>query len=340
MTLETMSVEVLTDGRTLTVKVATPPLSKSLVDNMSIHSISKTDPDSRARLFGAFRGNSLDYFFLGELGGELVGTVWYCTPATCQEIAYLGEVFTAKEQRNKGIATCLVDVSINHFRENGGRAIYVTNLCPNAPNNILRQKGFQAYGYGQHAYGGIIRYIVDEREDEFDQNYYRPDPKTSIREVNQGDLPNFIALFNYPHPWIARAYTLDLIGNKVFDENGRSFMNLLKTLKHGNECLVLEDSKHRVVGTAWSSSLPTKSQSHVKRVDFTIHPNYFNKANILLEALIKRISGKTEKVQAYVANTDTSKIDILTSCHFKKEAILRNQIHILSKKIDLEIYSR
>jgi len=305
----------LRNGEELTIKIAVPPLSRKLIDVLPTHELSKTDIETRARLFGAFRGQSLDYFFIGELNEEIVGTLWYCTPATCKEIAYLGEVFTIKEQREKGIATNLVDVAIDFFRKNGGRAIYVTNLCPHAPHQIYRKTGFRAYGYGQHAYGGIIRLTVSETPEDFDQDYYRHDSNTSIRNVNWGDLPHFMAILNFPHPWIVRVYSLGLIGYAVFDELGRSFKSFMDTLKQANFGFVLEDSQHRVVGTAFSSSLKAVSQSHVRTVDFLIHPNYFGEADRLLKMLIQRLRDeKIEKLQAYASARDDSKTKILKLC--------------------------
>jgi GNAT superfamily N-acetyltransferase len=337
---EVICSRILRDKEQLKIKMATPPLSKSLINAfLRTPELSATRHESRKRLFGGLRGQSLDYFFAGELGEKIVGTCWYCTPATCKEIAYMGELFTNKKQRNKGVATSLLEVTMDFFRKEGRRAFYVTNLCPRAPHAIYSKLGFQAYGYGQQAYGGLIRLVVDGRSEDFDRDYYRYDPKTTIRTVNWGDLPHFIALLNYPHEWIVRAYNFGLIGPVVFDELGRAFMVFMKTLKADNICLVLEDGNRRVVGTAYSSSPPAGSQSHVKIVDFLVHPNYYAEAPRLLKMLIEELSHhEAEKLQAYAAATDNSKVKILRLCEFKKEATMRNQLRIGSK-IDLEIYS-
>lgn len=339
---EVICSRVLRDGEELAIKSATPPLPKRWIDVfLKTPELSKTERESRKRLFGAFRDQSSDYFFVGELDERIVGTVWYCTPATCKDIAYMGEVFTEEQQRRRGIATNLLNVAVDFFGKNGGRAIYITDLCPNAPHQIYRELGFQAYGYGYQTYGGIVRLIVNERDKDFDQKYYEYDPNTSIRSVNWGDFPHFIALLNYPHPWIVRAYNFGLIGPEVFDELGRSFMNFMNSLKGGNLCFVLEDSNHRVVGTTYSSSLQARSQSHVKVIDLLVHPNYFKEAALLLETLVEKLSdGRIEKLQAYVATPDSSKAEILRSCGFEKEALMRRQLQIGSAKIDLEIYSK
>jgi len=338
---EVVCSRILGDGELLTVKVATPPLSKGLVEVfLKTSELSATKRESRMRLFGALQNQSSDYFLSGELDEKIVGTLWYCTPATCKEIAYMGEVATEEKQRRKGIATNLLEVAIDIFKSNGGRAIYITNLCPNAPHRIYRRLGFQAYGYGLMTYRGIIRLTVDERSEDFDGSYYEHDSNTSIRSVNWGDLPHFIALLNYPHPWIVRAYNFGLIGPGVFDELGRSFMNFMKTLKEGNTCLVLEDSRKRMVGTAYTSSLHTRSQSHVKTVDFLVHPNYLSEPAELLNALVEKLgNGKAEKLQAYAAATDRSRTEILRLCGFKREATLRDQLRMGGRRIDLEIYS-
>ena len=79
-------------------------------------------------------------------------------------------------------------------------------------------------------------------------------------------------------------------------------MNFTRSLKRSNVCFVLEDSKHRVVGTAYSSSLHARSQSHIKIVDLLVHPYYFKEADQLLETLVEKINdGKIEKIQAYAA---------------------------------------
>ena len=251
----------------------------------------------------------------------------------------MGEVFTSKRHRNKGVASCLLEAAIDNFRR-GGRAIYVTNLCPRAPHRIYRELGFTAYGYGQHAYGGLIRLDIDERSEDFDRAYYKYDPSTSARSINWGDLPHFIALLNYPHEWVVRAYSLGLVGPVVFDELGRSFMNLIKTLEAGNICLILEDSNSRMVGTAFSSSLLGKSQSHVRTVDFLVHPNYYAEATKLIEQLVEGVSGKeVQKLQVYAAAEDATKVDILRLCGLTKEATMLQQLRVGGKKSDLDVYS-
>jgi len=123
--------KILRDDEELTISIATPPLSKSLVNAfLRTPELSATRRESRRRLFGGLRGESSDYFFAGRLGEKVVGTVWYCTPRTCGETAYMGEVFIGKKHRNRGVASSLLEVAIEHFRREGGRAIYVTNLCP------------------------------------------------------------------------------------------------------------------------------------------------------------------------------------------------------------------
>jgi len=88
------------------------------------------------------------------------------------------------------------------------------------------------------------------------------------------------------------------------------------------------------------SSLHTRSQSHVKTVDFLVHPNYFSEAAELLKALVEKLSdGKAGKLQAYAAATDRSRVKILRPCGFKREATIQDQLRIGSRKIDLEIYS-
>jgi len=341
MSEEILCSRILRDGGELIIKRAAPPLSEKLINVfLRTPELSATRNESRMRLFGALRNQSSDCFLIGELNGRVAGTLWYCTPSTCKEIAYMGEVFTAEKQRGRGIATSLLGVAVDIFRRNGGRAIYITNLCPRAPHDIYRKLGFKAYGYGQHAYGGIIRLTLDEGNEDFDQSYYRYDPNTCIREVNWGDLPHFISLLNHPHPWIVRAYNFGLIGHTVFDELGKSFMNFMKTLKRGNVALALETNNHRVVGTAYSASLQSASQSHVKTVDIPIHPNYYGEAARLMRMLIEKLCDRrNEKLQAYAAATDKSKIKILTSSGFEREATMKGQLKVGTQTVDLEVYS-
>jgi len=332
---------VLKNGDQLNISIATPPLSKSLINAfLRTPELSETRHESKKRLCGGLRGLSSDYFFVGRVGEKIVGTLWYCAPTTCREIAYLGETFVYRKHRNKGVATSLLEVAIDHYSKQGGRAIYVTNLCPRAPHKIYRKLGFQAYGFGLHAYGGIIRLVIGERSGDFDRDYYRYDPGASIRNVNWGDLPHFIALLNYPHEWTVRAYSLGLIGPAVFDELGRSFMSLMKTLKGGNLGLALEDSNKRMVAATYSSSLAARSQSHVRTVDFLVHPNYYDEAPSLIGELVKGLSDRgVEKLQAYAAVEDTAKVDILRLCGFTREAIMPDQLRIGGKESDLEIYA-
>lgn len=332
---------ILKDGGQLKISIATPPLSKRLVKAfLRTPELSQTRRESRKRLYGGLRGLSSDYFFAARLGEKIAGTLWYCTAATCTETAYLGETFVHRKHRSRGVATSLLEVAIDHFSRQGGRAMYVTNLCPRAPDKIYRKLGFQAYGFGQHAYQGLIRLVVGKRSWDFDLDYYRHDPRISIRNVNWGDLPHYTALLNYPHEWAVRAYSLGLVGPTVFDELGRSFMDLMNTLKAGNICLALEDSNNRMVGTAFSSSFPGKSQSHVRTVDFLVHPNYYAEAPRLIKELVKGLSSQgIEKLQVYAAAEDRTKVGILRLCGFTKEATMSSQLRVGDRRSDLEVYS-
>jgi len=153
-------------------------------------------------------------------------------------------------------------------------------------------------------------------------------------------LPHFTALLNFPHEWTVRAYSLGLIGPAVFDELGRSFMSLMKTLKDHNLCLLLEDRNRRMVGTAFSSSLPGGSQSHVRTVDFLVHRNYYTEASKLIENLVLGLRDRgVQKIQAYATAEDVTKVDILRLCGFTKEATMLGQLRIGGKTSDLEIYA-
>lgn len=187
MSEEVVCSRILRDGEELTIKIATPPLSKELINVfLSTPELSATKRESRMRLFGALRNQSSDYFFVGELDGKIAGTLWYCTPLTCKEIAYMGEVSTHKRQRKKGVATNLIEVAIEVFRKNGGRAVYITNLCPMAPHQIYRELGFQAYGYGLITHGGIIRLTVNEEGEDFDRTITNM-IQTHLSETSTGE---------------------------------------------------------------------------------------------------------------------------------------------------------
>jgi L-amino acid N-acyltransferase YncA len=59
----------------------------------------------------------------------------------------------------------------------------------------------------------------------------------------------------------------------------------------------------------------------------------------LLKTLIEELGDlEVERIQAYAATTDKTKVEILTRCGFDIEATMPDQLRIGGKKSDLEVY--
>ena len=313
--------------RDLTVRVLEPPLREYA------ERIQYWWRDVRAMLVsGELAETSLDRFFVGELDGEYVGSMTYATPRDTRDLAILGMVWTRPDRRRQGIATALLLRVLTDFRAGGGVAMY---LCTNDPHafQLYHKAGFRPL------VGDGMRYLAPESE-AFDETFYAHTGPATVRPGTWGDLARVSALYNQPEPdWLIKDYPRGVYRDIRYE---RHYIQVWKPASQGRgTVLLLETGQKRVVGIASLIEGDNYYEQHVQTLDFWACPAYLHQIPDLLAALGERASDSSaEIVQAYVAETDTVKRDLLLACGFQREARLRDRLRAGDRRVDLLVFCR
>ena len=132
MTTETVRLKT---GEQLVTKTLHPPLD---------------DYASRVGCWGDIRDDLLNGklvewlftpYFVGEIDGEVVGSMSYYAPTDTRDVGVVEFVQTAEEHRSKGIASALMDCLIRRFRVDDGVALYLCTTNPIA-GSLYEKHGF------------------------------------------------------------------------------------------------------------------------------------------------------------------------------------------------------
>lgn len=256
----------------------------------------------------------------------------YATPRDTHDLAILGHVWTRPDQRRQGIATALIRRALAEFRQEGGRAMY---LCTDNPHafRLYYKAGFRPL------IGDGMRYLAPGQED-FDGTYFAYTGPARVRPGTWGDLARVSALYNQPAPrWLIKDYPRGVYRDIRYE---RHYIEVWKPASEGRgTVLLLETGEKRVVGIASLAESGTYREQHVQTLDFWACPAYLRQIPDLLAALVELASsGNAEVVQAYVADVDTGKQDLLCACGFRQEARLHGRLRARDRRVDLLVYSR
>ena len=322
MTIETTKLKT---GEELVIKTVQPPLGDYA---------SKVGcwGDIRVELLGGQMTNWLfTPYFVGEIDGEVVGSMSYFTPTDTRDVGLVEFVHTAEKHRRKGIASALLARLIERFREDSGLALYLCTTNPIA--GMLYEK----HGFWYNV-GDGMRYLAPSAED-FDKTYLAFCGTASIRDVTWADLPRASVLYNHSEPqWFIKDYLTHSFRETRFESH---FVKLMKRIENQRGAfVVLENPNQRVVGAAVLERFDTFYEQHVAILSFRVCPSYFEQAPELLNAAgrrAKELSIKT--LQSYIADCDDEQIQLVKAAGFSYEARLRNRLRNEDKWMDLLVYT-
>jgi len=276
---------------------------------------------------------TLDRFFVGETNGKVVANVVYSVPRDTRDVGVLSMVFTKPEHRRKGIASILVEAALRTFEKDGGLAMHLGTANPVAIK-MYKKFGFRPY------FGNGIEYVgmryVTAGEENFANTYLALAGKAVVREAHWGDWPRLVFLYNSPRPdWLIKD-----CAQRVFRDFGVDFAKKIADAEKGRGALlVLENPKKRVVGASSLTELGSSYERHAKIMDFHIFPDYFNQADDLLKATIKKAGDTdTEIIEMCVAECDEEKKELAERVGFTKEAVVRGHLVESRGRVDLEFY--
>ena len=270
-------------------------------------------------------------YFVGEIDGEVVGSMSYYTPTDTRDVGVVEFVRTEEEHRSKGIASALMDCLIRRFRADNGTALY---LCTTNP---IAGSLYEKYRFWYHV-GDGMRYLAPNSED-FDQTYLSTYGPAHIRDATWADLPRASVLYNHREPcWLIKDYFTQTFRETRFESH---FVKLMRQIEEQNGAfVVLENREQRIVGTAALKRFDTFHEQHIATLSFRVCPSYFNQAAELLTAAAEKAKKLSiQGLQIYIADCDDDQKEIVKTVGFAEEARLHNRLYDGENWMDMLIYT-
>jgi L-amino acid N-acyltransferase YncA len=323
MVLETV---VLKTGERLTIRMLEPPLGEYA---------SKVGcwAEIREELLGGKLAPWLfTPYFVGEIDGEVAGSMSYYTPADTRDVGVVEFVQTAERYRRKGVASALLARLIEQFRAEGGQALDLCTTNPHA-GALYEKHGFW------YQVGDGMRYRAPAAQD-FDATYLAFAGPARIRPATWGDLPRAAMLYNHPEPrWLIKEYLTRVFGGMRFESH---FVRLMRRIENERgTLLVLENPRRRVVGMAALERLDSFAEQHVATLSFRVCPEYQTQAAELLDAAAQSaVALSIRRLQVFIADGDEDQQALVTAAGFAVEARLRDALGEGPRWRDLLIYTR
>ena len=270
-------------------------------------------------------------YFVGEIDGEVVGSMSYYTPSDTRDVGVVEFVRTEEEHRSKGIASALMDCLIRRFRVDNGIALY---LCTTNP---IAGTLYEKHGFWYHV-GDGMRYLAPDAGG-FDETYLAHGGPARIRDATWGDLPRASVLYNHPEPrWLLKEYFTQTFRETRFESH---FVRLMRQIENRNGALVvLENPEQRIVGTAVLKRFDTFQEQHIATLSFRVCPSYFGQGTELLTAAAEKAEALSiQALQIYVADCDDDQKEMLKTVGFAEEARLQNRLYDGENWIDMLVYT-
>ena len=322
MTTETVQLKT---GEQLVIKTLHPPLH-DYVDKVGCWGDIRDD-----LLNGELTEWLFTPYFVGEIDGEVVGSMSYYTPTDTRDVGVVEFVRTEEEHRSKGIASALMDCLIRRFRVDDGIALY---LCTTNP---IAGSLYEKYGFWYHV-GDGMRYLAPDTGD-FDQTYLAFHGPAEIRDATWADLPRASALYNHREPrWLIKDYFTQTFRETRFESH---FVRLMRQIEDQNGAfVVLETREQRLVGTAVLKRFETFQEQHIATLSFRVCPSYFKQGTELLTAAAEKAKALSiQALQIYIADCDDDQKEMVVTAGFAEEVRLHNRLYDGENWIDMLVYT-
>jgi GNAT superfamily N-acetyltransferase len=325
-------------GETLDIRTLQPPVPDLDAESIAAFleaAFGKGDFSVRTTLSGAFEDSSVNTFLVAEIAGELVGTSWFMQARADRSVGVFGEVFTAPEQRGKGIALALTQAAVAGFRAAGGSALYLATGNPVAAR-VYARAGFATYT------GNVMRHL-SAPDPGFDDALFAFSEGASVRRAVWGDLPRVVALSVFPHRWLVCHYGLQRISSRYRQQDRcvSIYYPLWRPMEDGSGVLtVLETPDRRLVGVASLAATDTPGQEGTGLLDFLVHENYRSEAGQLVEFTLRNAPAGMRQVTACFAGVDQEKAAIAAQAGFRQEAVRAAALQVGDHAHDVAVYSR
>lgn len=263
------------------------------------------------------------YFYIGQLKNrEIITNIM-----TVEHIGVgiLGHVFTKPEHRRKGACTDVMASQMKHFRERGGRALYLGTGYDSPAYHIYSKYGFESVV----PKSGFMKYYASP---DFEESYFALDD-VHTKDVQWHDWSKMSALTGIVNGDYLRSLAFHIYGPKNFEGGFLEFKHGLEESKKYHDAKLLETQNGAIVGFATIIE-DNRWDSNIYTLDLFVHPHFWEKATKLIEA----VDIPEGKIQCYADAKSIGKIQCLINSDFNIEAVRRDQLKVERAAYSLKKY--
>jgi hypothetical protein len=234
-------------------------------------------------------------------------------------VGILGHVWTIEAERQKGASSGLIALLMTHFRERGGRALFLATDFDAPAYWMYHKMGFESLEAGS-----LYMAYYAASEAQFEEYYFQAGA-TRIRPLDWACWPSSCALFAGDFPGLVRCAPLKIMGRMITEDPLLPLLYDAHLRQQANElprAMALQSvTTGAVLGFALWKWHPIWPDTCL--IDVYCHPDYWERAPELYQALT------LPDVHRYVAYVDagfTQKIDLLRSLDFHATVTLKGYV--------------
>ena len=272
-------------------------------------------------------------FYLLHRGEEPFANMATFTHRGC---GHFGHVYTLPEDRRQGAASQLMGVQMEHFRQEGGKALFLGTGYDSAPYHIYASHGF----VGLEAQSGQMDYYTQGKA-QFEAEYFAR-AQVQVEEIQWHHWPASAALFLGDFPGVVRCAPLKLLGRSSTEG---PFLSLIQEEEQRREKgevsharVLCQAVSKAVVGLAaweWDPLWPSTCV-----VEVYCHPHFWGKGGELLGELA------LPQAERYVAYSDAEcleKGEVLRTVGFRPVGMHARRVALdraRTRLVDVEVWER
>ena len=271
-------------------------------------------------------------FFVMHRGGVPFSNIMLVETAG---VALLGHVWTELPDRRTGANAILMDLLLEDFRQQNGRAIFLGTGYDSPPFHYYRRRGFEPVEPGS---GYMGRY--SQQREVFDRTWFGA-TEAVVEPLDWPHWPVSSPLFLGPFDGVVRIAATQLIGR--ISEG--PLLPLIREARHARAagkssgtCVLRDAAGPAMLGLASRQLHPLWPNTDI--VDIFCHPRWWHRAPDLLQSLPASMAASSV---AYCDTTHVAKREILEQAGFVERAVLPQWVFatpLENSRVDVSIFVR
>lgn len=228
-------------------------------------------------------------------------------------VGHFGHVWTNPADRRKGAASLLMGLQIAHFRERGGRALFLGTEYDSPAYHIYASRGFT----GIEEESGNMEYYAASRES-FEAEYFASGP-TEIQAAAWRHWPATAALFLGGYPGTVRCAPMGLFGRSSTEHAMLEVIHESEGRQEEGEVtpkcsVMMQSDSHAAAGLAAWGSHPLWPGTGI--ADVYCHPDFWERG--ARELLASLQMPQFERLLAYSDEGCAAKAQVLEETGFRQ----------------------